>query len=269
MISKNLYTEKQYTGKFPTRLRELMEKKNISNTSLGSSLGKSKQSISQYRSGLIDPSLDTLIKIADILDTTIDYLVGRTDDPNVQCSAVDDIGLSDTAVKKLMEYKGMEDIGYSHLMLIDAILSDPKIDDVMEKTMMYFAMIQAKQIVKHFHQKAVADGNHDLLSLNELILCLEVNDDEDKRKVERSKQFYKPLLNATFSTQFNPLLKIALLRLLDFLDPQESPLDEIYALKAQASLNELHERVVAKFEADQRARLMTMGEIEEIVSFDE
>ena len=266
-VKKTLY--EMETSIFVGRLRSLMKERKVTQADIAAHIGRSRQTVSEYVLGSSEPPFSVLVKIADFFNTTTDYLVGRTNDPNVQCSAVDDIGLSDTAVKNLIDYKRMEDSGYSHLTLINSILSDSKIDDVMEKTMMYFAMIQAKQIVKYFHQKAVANGNCDLLSLNELIFCLESENDEDKAKVERSKQFYKPLMDATFSSKFNFLVKSALLRLLDFPEPQESRLDQIYALDALTLLKELHERIVAKFEEDQWAELKNMGELDDIVDFDE
>ena len=264
---KTLY--EMETSIFVGRLRSLMKDRKVTQADIAAHIGRSRQTVSEYVLGSSEPPFPVLVKIANYFNTTTDYLVGRTDDPNIQCSAVDDIGLSDTAVKNLIGYKGMQDIGYSHLTLINSILSDSKIDDVMEKTMMYFATIQAKQIVKHFHQKAIVDGNNDLLSLNELIVCLESNDDEAKDKVERSKRFYKPLMDATLSPKFNFLVKRALLELLDFPEPQDSRLDRIYAFDALAALKELHERVVAKFVEDQKAKIQTIGELEDIVAFDE
>lgn len=43
----------------------------------------SQNTISRYETGTREPSNDDLIAIADYFDVSIDYLVGRTDNPEV------------------------------------------------------------------------------------------------------------------------------------------------------------------------------------------
>ena len=59
------------------RLREIREKKGISQKGLGEKLGLADTTISSYERGLCDPSVDNLIKIADILDVSVDTLLGH------------------------------------------------------------------------------------------------------------------------------------------------------------------------------------------------
>lgn len=63
------------------RLRELREKKNLTQTELGKLFNLSKQAISSYETGGSEPPPDTLQGIADYFNVSIDYIVGRTDDP--------------------------------------------------------------------------------------------------------------------------------------------------------------------------------------------
>ena len=90
MVSKNSFKEEKYHSIFATRLRNLMDKKGITQNELAIKLGKTRQAISQYRSGNIDPSLETLLDISNALDTSIDYLLGKTNDSTPKSSAVDD-----------------------------------------------------------------------------------------------------------------------------------------------------------------------------------
>ncbi len=62
-------------------LKELRKKKNITQIRLSIAAEVSQETISAYESGKALPSADTLIKIADFLDTSIDYLLDRTDNP--------------------------------------------------------------------------------------------------------------------------------------------------------------------------------------------
>ena len=63
-------------------LKELRKKKNITQIRLSIAAEVSQETISAYESGKALPSADTLMKIADFLDTSVDYLLDRTDNPN-------------------------------------------------------------------------------------------------------------------------------------------------------------------------------------------
>ncbi len=64
------------------KLKELRKKKNITQIRLSIAAEVSQETISAYESGKAFPSANTLIKIADFLDTSVDYLLDRTDNPN-------------------------------------------------------------------------------------------------------------------------------------------------------------------------------------------
>ncbi|WP_232841811.1 helix-turn-helix domain-containing protein [Caldicellulosiruptor acetigenus] len=64
---------------FRFRLKELREEKNISRSDLAEILGVSTQTIANYENGHREPNFDTLLKIAEYFDVTVDYLVGRSD----------------------------------------------------------------------------------------------------------------------------------------------------------------------------------------------
>lgn len=75
--------QKSVTADFPTRLTERMKHCGIRNDALAEAIGKkSSQAISGYRQGNREPDIETLKRIADELNTSIDYLVGRTNDPD-------------------------------------------------------------------------------------------------------------------------------------------------------------------------------------------
>ena len=64
------------------RLRELRQKHNISQIKLAMELNLNQNSISRYESEQRQADYKTLIAIADYFGVTIDYLLGRTDEPN-------------------------------------------------------------------------------------------------------------------------------------------------------------------------------------------
>ncbi len=72
------------------RLKEIRNKKNVTQIRLSIEAEVTQETISAYESGKAMPSVDTLIKIADFLDVSIDYLLERTDNPLVNSSTKDE-----------------------------------------------------------------------------------------------------------------------------------------------------------------------------------
>lgn len=63
------------------RLKELRNKKSITQVELGKAIGLSKQTISTYELGTREPDNETLLKLANFFNVSLDYLLGRTDNP--------------------------------------------------------------------------------------------------------------------------------------------------------------------------------------------
>ena len=66
---------------FPARLRRLRERNGLSGLILGELCGLSKNMILYYEKEWRSPRLDSLLALADYFNVSIDYLVGRTDNP--------------------------------------------------------------------------------------------------------------------------------------------------------------------------------------------
>lgn len=62
-------------------LYKIIEERGISAKKLSDDTGISTGNISDWKRGRCLPSINALITIADYLNVSIDYLVGRTDDP--------------------------------------------------------------------------------------------------------------------------------------------------------------------------------------------
>lgn len=62
------------------RLRELRDELGMTQVRLAAELGVSQETISGYEIGKALPPADMLIKLADSLHTSVDYILGRTDD---------------------------------------------------------------------------------------------------------------------------------------------------------------------------------------------
>ena len=65
------------------RLKELRKKKGISQLRLATELNTTQNTISRYETGEREPGMDELIKIADYFNVSVDYLIGRTENPKM------------------------------------------------------------------------------------------------------------------------------------------------------------------------------------------
>lgn len=68
---------------FASRLKSIREKKHLKRYVLSERCGLHLDAIRRYEQGEATPALDALESIADELGVSIDYLVGRTDYPEV------------------------------------------------------------------------------------------------------------------------------------------------------------------------------------------
>ena len=60
---------------FASKLKQLMEEQQMTQTELASAIGKGKSSVSQYLSGKNIPKADVQEKIAEVLGCSVDYLI--------------------------------------------------------------------------------------------------------------------------------------------------------------------------------------------------
>ncbi len=65
------------------RLKELRKAKGISQVKLAIDLDTTQNTISRYETGAHEPGIKELIRLADYFQVSIDYLLERTDNPNI------------------------------------------------------------------------------------------------------------------------------------------------------------------------------------------
>lgn len=77
-------SESQPSEIFQERLKTARDKlRGWSQAELGTKAGMPPSSIAHFEAGARKPSFDTLRKLANALEVTTDYLLGRTDDPGL------------------------------------------------------------------------------------------------------------------------------------------------------------------------------------------
>lgn len=63
------------------RIKTLRIDKKVTQKEIAEEIGVSPVSVQRFEYGSVRPSLDTIIALADFFDVSLDYLVGRSDDP--------------------------------------------------------------------------------------------------------------------------------------------------------------------------------------------
>ncbi|MGI6005081.1 MAG: helix-turn-helix domain-containing protein [Christensenellales bacterium] len=71
----------KYRERFSIVLSTLRKKHNLSLDKLASEIGITNQAVSLLEKGKRSPSFEVLMSLADYFDVSLDYLVGRSDDP--------------------------------------------------------------------------------------------------------------------------------------------------------------------------------------------
>jgi len=69
------------TDVFPARLRQARDLRKYSQSELGAAAGLPASSVAHFEGGNRKPSFDTLRNLANALNVTTDFLIGRTDNP--------------------------------------------------------------------------------------------------------------------------------------------------------------------------------------------
>lgn len=70
-------------SKFSDRLKELKSANNTTQKNIADNIGISLRGYQYYETDTKEPTMTKLIAIADYFNVSIDYLVGRTDNPNI------------------------------------------------------------------------------------------------------------------------------------------------------------------------------------------
>ena len=69
---------------FGERLKTLREDRDLKQKDLAKFIGVSDRTIGMYEQERREPDFEILKKIADYFNVTVDYLLGRTDNPNIE-----------------------------------------------------------------------------------------------------------------------------------------------------------------------------------------
>ena len=106
---------------FGKRLLEARKKKRISQEEMAGQLGTKGPAIGRYERDEMKPSIEVAAKMADILEVSLDYLVGKTD-----------IQLDKTTFNRILEVSKFNEEDRNHIFsVIDAFIAKRKIQSIL------------------------------------------------------------------------------------------------------------------------------------------
>jgi HTH-type transcriptional regulator, competence development regulator len=105
-------------------------------------IGISRARYSHYENGRSEPDTETLNKLADYYDVSVDYLLGRTDDPNETLNNKGSNSSSLDEINKLVKEYGIEQFGFFDIEKWKD-LSQEDIEEI--KKHFEYVVFQAKQ----------------------------------------------------------------------------------------------------------------------------
>ncbi|KFM95141.1 XRE family transcriptional regulator [Bacillus clarus] len=112
-------------------IKELRKNNKLTQEQLGNAIRISKMAVSYFEKGKKTPSRETLEKIADYFNITTDYLLGRSDDPELT----------------EQEYKTVTEEGKNILKLIENLPKEER-QKAWEQLEMYVNYIKSKKVTK-------------------------------------------------------------------------------------------------------------------------
>lgn len=150
MARKETKTWETEKAVFPSRLSELMRDQKVSQEKLANALGVKRQTVSLYKTGQSSPNVEQLRIIAGFFKVSSDWLLGLTDDKFPQPRTVDMLGISSSALDKLMDISE-----YFPEILSDALSSDSFRGLISQINRLKKSVLATKQAHEIVHKKGL------------------------------------------------------------------------------------------------------------------
>lgn len=100
-------------------LRMLREEKGLTQKQLAEAIGVSQQSINKYENHNIEPDIQTMVRIADLFQTSVDYLVGHSEIRG-RIEPVRPFELNDEEARLLLRYR---ELNGKQRALVDSVVA--------------------------------------------------------------------------------------------------------------------------------------------------
>ncbi len=103
-------------SKFNERIKELRNNKKISQAVIAEYLGITKQAYSLYEIGKREPDYETLLKIGEYFDVSVDYLLGNSDMPKEEEKLPEELIILNRNAKKMSPEKRQKLLDMARIM---------------------------------------------------------------------------------------------------------------------------------------------------------
>lgn len=130
--------------KFCDRLKQVRIEKKLSREDLAGKIGVSYSAIAKYETGKREPDYDTLVKLSDFFNVTVDYLLGKSRNPNLTEKDEKDIAKRMAKIRKDLE----EGTGEDGLNFMGEPMNEEAIESLLEA--LEYAERQATRINKKY-----------------------------------------------------------------------------------------------------------------------
>lgn len=107
------------------RIKELRNEKGLLQSDVAEYIGKSERIVGFYEKGERDPNTDTLIKLSELFDVSIDYILGKSDIRNSQKINLDDIDIAFASGIKGLNKENQETLKN----IMEGLLAKQELDD--------------------------------------------------------------------------------------------------------------------------------------------
>ena len=200
------------------RINSALARSGMLQKDLAKILGVTDNTISYYCNGARSPQLEQLPTIAKALNTTVDYLLGVTADPDIQKSAVDDLGLSPLVISKIQNLQKCTTYDCDTLGKFNRLLEDENVWALLYLIHDYITATKAESIYDNLRDKH-GNGTEALSKA-----LLDVAPQYEKTDID----LYDFLITKAQSHSDRPLLRLGL---------DESSLSELIYLRIDRQLH--------------------------------
>ncbi|MCI8470183.1 MAG: helix-turn-helix transcriptional regulator [Clostridia bacterium] len=76
------------------RIKELRNEKGLMQSDVAKYIGKSERLVGFYENGERDPNTDTLLKLSELFDVSVDYILGKSDSKDSKSVNLNDIDIA-------------------------------------------------------------------------------------------------------------------------------------------------------------------------------
>lgn len=121
---------------------------------LAKTLNVKDNTISYFCSGKRSPQLHQIPQIAESLNVSTDFLLGLTDDPSPQKSAVDELGLSPKVIDKIKKINSQTSSDCNPIAKINRLLEDEEVWTLLFEIHDYITAVKADSI----YESLLAEG---------------------------------------------------------------------------------------------------------------